>query len=142
MLEQGILMSMLGLYTVEDIRKRRICAPLLILFGAIGIGLHIWRADISVPDVLLGMTVGVVLVLLGFLTRESIGLGDGYLFVVTGIFLGGAANVELLFLSLLYAAIFSLGVLIFRKGKKNQEITFIPFVFLGYLTIIVGERLL
>lgn len=139
--EQWILIGMLGLYAGEDIRKRHISVPLLILFGLIGTGLQIWRGDSSAVDVLLGVTVGGVLVLLGFLTRESIGLGDGYLFVVTGIFLGGAANVELLFISLLYAALFSLGVLIFRKGKRNQEIPFIPFVFLGYLTIIVGGSL-
>lgn len=73
-------------------------------------------------------------------------MGDGFLFLVTGIFLGGGKNMELLMISLLYAALFSLGLIVFGKvkgkaGRKEKEIPFIPFVFLGYATMLLEEAL-
>lgn len=162
-MQRGILLGILAFLAVEDMRKRKISVPLLCLAGVAGTGMHIWQKDMPVAAILPGMAVGIVLILLGMVTRESIGVGDGAMFIVTGIFLGGAGNVELLFISLLYAAVFSLGVLIFYYIRKNagmgrkkisgrkmhkggcrhhstgrkQEIPFAPFVFLGYLTIVL-----
>lgn len=132
-----ILLVMLGVYAIEDIRKRTISISFLPLFGLAGAGLHLFQRDMGIVSILLGMVVGAGLIGICFLTRESIGLGDGLIFLVTGVFLGGSANVELLLFSLLYAAVFSLGALIVGKKKRKQEIPFIPFVFLGYLTMIV-----
>lgn len=136
-----ILLVMLGLYAIEDIRKRSISILFLPLFGLAGAGMHLFQRDIGIVSILLGVVVGAGMIGISFLTRESIGLGDGFLFLVTGVFLGGAANMELLLFSLLYAAVFSLGALIVGKKKRKQEIPFIPFVFLGYLTMIVEAGL-
>lgn len=136
-MEQGIVLGMLGYCSVEDIRKRTISGRLLMIFGLLGLGFWLFLQDKTLAEVLLGIGLGVILMVLSLLTRGSIGLGDGLLLVITGIFLGGAANVELLMNGLLYGAIFSLGVLAFGKGKKNREIPFVPFLFLGYLTMIV-----
>lgn len=138
-MEQGILLGVLGLGAAEDIRKRRIKVPFLLLSGAVGISLHIYRRDLAAADLLLGVLVGVLVVFLGILTRESIGLGDGFSLMVTGIFLGGRRNVELLFLSLFYAALFSLGLLLFCRKRRKQRIPFLPFLFLGYLTMVLEE---
>lgn len=140
-MEQGILLGMLGLYAMEDIRKRTITVRYMILFGAVGLGLHIYRQEMTAISLLLGVAVGIGMILLSLVTRESIGMGDGFVLMTTGIFLGGAANVELLFYGLLYAAVFSLGIVVFQKKKKKREIPFIPFLFLGYLTMILEAGL-
>lgn len=134
---QALLLGMLGLYAVEDIRKRTVTVRYLILFGAVGMGLHLYWRETSLPGILLGIAVGMGMLLLSFLTGGSIGRGDGALLMVTGIFLGGASNVELLLTSLMYAAVFSLGILVFGRRKKNREIPFVPFLFLGYLTMVL-----
>lgn len=138
---QGVLLLMLGIYGVEDIRKRTITSGYLILFAIAGMGIHCYKGTVNLGTTLLGIAVGVGLLGLSVLTRESIGKGDGLIFLVTGIFLGGADNLELLFLSLLYAAIFSLGVLVMKRKSRKQEIPFVPFVFLGYLTIVLEAGL-
>ena len=89
----------------------------------------------------MGMAVGLAMMGVSALTRGSIGMGDGMLLVVSGVFLGGAANVELLFTGLLYAAVFSLGVLALGKHKKYRELPFVPFLFLGYVTMLLIELL-
>lgn len=130
-----ILWGMLGLYTVEDIRKKRISVRYMWIFGAAGIAINLFQKSISVPDMLWGAAVGAVLVALSLLTRGSIGLGDGFLLMTAGVFLGGGRVLELLFISLLYAAFISLVMMVFRKWKRKREIPFVPFLLLGYLTM-------
>ena len=139
-MEQGVLLGILGLCAAEDVKKRSITSLYLAIFGAVGIVIHLFGRELSWPGIGLGVAVGVVLLLLSRLTRGSIGMGDGLVFCVTGIFLGGVCNLELLMISLLYAAFFSLGMLTFGKKYKNRwkrEIPFLPFVFLGYATLLV-----
>ncbi len=133
-----ILLGMLGLYAVEDIWKKRISVRYLWIFGAAGIVINLFQKSISVPDMLLGVAVGAALVVVSLLTRESIGLGDGFLLMTAGVFLGGSSVLELLFISLLYAALVSLGMLAFRRWKRKREIPFVPFLLLGYLTMMAA----
>ena len=133
-----ILLGMLGLYAVEDIRKKRISVRYLWIFGTAGMAINLFQRSISVPDMLLGAAVGAALVAVSLLTRGNIGLGDGFLLMTAGVFLGGSSVLELLFISLLYAALVSLGMLAFRRWKRKREIPFVPFLLLGYLTMIVA----
>ena len=132
-----ILLGMLSLYAVEDIRKKRISVRYLWIFGVAGIAINLFQRSISVPDMLLGAAVGAALVAVSLLTRGSIGLGDGFLLMTAGVFMGGSSVLELLFISLLYAALVSLGMLAFRRWKRKREIPFVPFLLLGYLTMMI-----
>ena len=139
---QIILLGMLGFYAVEDIRKKKISAGYLCIFAAAGIGIHVINRDMSATGMLLGAAVGLGLVVVSLLTRGSVGLGDGFLMATAGIFLGGSASLTLLMTSLLYAALFSLAMVAIRKWKRKREIPFVPFLFLGYLTLALGELFL
>ena len=101
--------------------------------------MHILGKDITWVRILLGISVGICILLLAIVTREKIGLGDGMLLTVTGVYLGGADNFQLLMYGLFYAALFSLAVLVVRRWKKSREFPFVPFLFLGYLTML-AER--
>lgn len=135
-----IILTMLGVHAAEDLKRRRIALPFLLIFGLAGLAVQLYCQDMSFFSVGLGLAVGIGILLLSILTGGSIGMGDGLVFCVTGVYLGGARNLELLFISLLYAALFSLFLLAKGKGavKKNKkEIPFLPFVFLGHVTIML-----
>ena len=141
MMKPCILLGMLGWFSIEDIRKRKLTVWVLLAFGVLGLANWWIEKDLSWVDVLAGVAPGIFLILLGVGTRESIGIGDGVLVVVTGIFLGGVINAKLLMISLLYGALCSLGVVLFskKKNKRKMEIPFAPMLLLGYVTILLGE---
>ena len=84
---------------------------------------------------------GVAMMFASWCTRGRIGLGDGILLVVTGVYLGGMGNLELLFTGLLLAACWSLGMVVLGKKKGKEEIAFVPFLLAAYLTMLAGWQI-
>ncbi|MBQ9031932.1 MAG: hypothetical protein IJ106_10860 [Parasporobacterium sp.] len=84
---------------------------------------------------LAGIAPGLVLLILGFASREAVGYGDGLLICVTGIFLGGSGNFLLLLFSLLLAAFGSVLLMILKIRRRTDRIVFAPFVLGGYLLL-------
>lgn len=139
MLEGVILLGMLGGYSWQDMKEHRISIKYLSIPTALGIALKIFGKSLTWKSLLLGIAVGGGVLLLALVTGELIGLGDGLLLTVTGIYLGGAGNFQLLMYGLFYAALVSLILMALHKWGKHWELPFIPFLFLGYLTILLGK---
>lgn len=133
-----VVMGMLALCSAEDIKKKRIRLNPLLAFGILGIFFHmLWRMQ-SIGDLLLGMTVGVVLLFLSVLTGGKIGMGDAILLIVTGIYLGLRQNLELFFYGLLMCSMWALGLLILRKKSRKDSIPFVPFLLAAYMGMLVS----
>ena len=76
---------------------------------------------------------GIILLLLSFFTRESIGYGDSILLTLCSICVGIWNGLFIIMCSFIFSALFSLFLLI--KGKaRNETIPFIPFIFLSVVT--------
>lgn len=82
--------------------------------------------------VLSGMAVGMILIVISILSRGEIGIGDGALFLVSGLLFGLYENGVLLFLSLLFAAFVSGVLLVAGRVRRTYALPFAPFVFAGY----------
>ncbi len=100
--------------------------------------LHMVAPVCSIFSILCGMLLGLALILVSMVTRGSVGLGDGLLLVVTGVYLGGSRNLELLMIGLLLAAFWSLGLVVVKKKKGKQEIAFVPFLLISHVLMILG----
>ena len=111
--------------------------PLLLLGGMTAVLLHLFAQEESVFYLMTGMSVGIVLLLYSLVTHESIGYGDGCLFVMTGLFLGFWENLVLLLLASVLAGIGAAVLLFFRKKKKKERIPFVPFVFTAYVLLLL-----
>ncbi len=136
-MEQYLTAMILLICAVTDIRKQKIYIG-IVMFGAIvGLILLIWQQDRGWQEPLSGVLVGLLLLLTGRCTRQSIGYGDGWLMVMTGIYLGGWQNLELLFWALLLAAVWSVILLVCRKATRKTRLPFVPFLFLSYLGVML-----
>ncbi len=132
------VVGMLAICAAEDIRKKQIHLNLILAFGIIGVVFHmLWQMQ-TIENVLFGMGVGGALLLLSVLTRGKIGIGDGILLVVTGIYLGLEQNLELLVCSLFICAVYALFLLALRKRSRKDTVAFVPFVLISYVCMLAG----
>ena len=69
-----------------------------------------------------------------FLTRGGVGAGDVKLFAVLGFYFGSGPIFTVVFLTIVYAAVYNIVKLVMKKTDLKQEIPFAPFIFLGTLT--------
>lgn len=91
-----------------------------------------WK-EILLQD-LLGVIAGAgTLLLMYAITKDSIGLGDVKIFLVIGITCGFHYTYQILFWSILIAAICGTYCLVVKKYKKDHAIAFAPCILAGYL---------
>jgi len=134
------VLLLFGLFFIAwfDYRTKMIEAKWLMVFGLVGIvGILLQRDTTLLGQSLLGMLLGGSVLVFAWITRESIGYGDGWLFVVTGIFLGNLQNFILLFGSLLFAGIFAIVCLVLKKKGRNDRLALAPFVLTAYVVFVL-----
>lgn len=130
----------LGLFllisAVIDIRTRQVKWVLLMIFAAAGIVLYMAAQPVGIADEFAGILTGAVFIAIWHLTGGKIGLGDALLMIVTGIYLGGRGNAALIMGAMFLAAMYSAFILMIKKADKEQEIAFVPFMFISYLGMV------
>lgn len=150
----GIIFAVISL---EDFRKRKISKNhllMLFLFVILETGIKYWYRSGSVYlhwnekafidnmksmalQIIPGMLPGIFLLLIGKITGEKIGYGDGWLLMILGIYMG-FAKVFLIFCIALFISMFVSGIfLIFQRLQWNSKIPFAPFLFGGYVLAIL-----
>ena len=80
----------LAYQSICDIRKRTINAFACILFSLVGLVLMGIQRPENLLSMAVGILTGVCLVVLSHLTKEGIGMGDGYVVAAVGGWVGGA----------------------------------------------------
>lgn len=93
--------------------------------------------QLGIGQRLLGAGVGGILLVISFLSRGKIGLGDGYLLCISGFALGVQQNLALLGYGLLFAGVVAVVMLICKKASRNTKMPFVPFLFGAYLLCLV-----
>lgn len=141
MLKESIIFVMLILFSIEDIRKRRIDVLPLLVFLVIGILYQAITRSLTIPEICGGAFLGVCLLGIVKVTGESLGYGDGLLFLVTGIYIGGWDNCSLLMTSLILVFVFAIIQILVRKKSAKSEIPFVPFVLSAYMLYLGGQMI-
>ena len=120
-----------------DWKKQKVYLSLVVITIMFGILLHIFLLDMTITDILFGGLIGGILLFLGCLTGEQIGYGDGCIFIMTGIYLGGLKNLMLFFIASLLAGGYAVFLLLIRKRTKKDCVAYVPFVLLAYIILII-----
>lgn len=95
--------------------------------------------SIMIGSILSAVIIFVVLLILSFLSREGIGMGDVKIFTATGFCCGVYAVLNTMLMALILCVLVSLGLIAMKKKKLKDKIPFGPFIFIGYLvTLILG----
>ncbi len=135
-MQKVIVLGLLGICSLEDVRHKRLTIVYILMFGIGGVILHLFAPVCSIYSILCGMLLGIAMILVSLITRGNVGIGDGMLLLVTGVYLGGYGNLQLLMTGLLLSALWALGLLAFKKKKGKYEIAFAPFLLLAYFVLL------
>lgn len=131
-----IIIGVLLLCSYEDIREKKISVYAILAGIGVTLVLDVILKDISLVNVLLGGTLGILLVIVSKLTRGAFGLGDAMLLGMIGISLGAFQTLLVLFYGLLITSVVSVVLLLLKRVKKQTQMPFVPFILLGYLGVI------
>lgn len=137
-----ILFIYLFLMSVYDMRKKEIqieISVVTIVVLTAGQMCRIAHGGAAWYLAFAGVIEGVLLIGLSKITHGQIGIGDGIVFVVSGVILGFWGNGVLLFLSLILAAVTGVFLLLFRRVGRKDTIPFVPFIFVGYGVMCLWE---
>lgn len=138
MIQSYVLLGILGLHSIEDIRDKKITISVSLLAGIVGVLLHLLFQKESIYSMLLGMAAGAGILLLSLCSQGRLGAGDGIVFMMTGLYLGAAGNLILMFLSFALAGIWGISMLCLGRIGKNDRIPLIPFLFVSYVGMCLG----
>ena len=115
----------------HDLRRKRIplvlvgvCAVLSLVEMVIAVTDHV-RTPMTF---LVAVLPGLFMLVLAFLTKKSVGYGDGLLMCAVGPVLGLRLMVGGLMLAFFFSSIFAIFLLVFKKADKKTTIPFIPFL--------------
>lgn len=162
MLIQTIIVAVcLGIMSVQDIRQRKVSMWLVFFLGAMGIALLAsdlsgaawpdWNHTVSDSDQtavlsdmkgcwqlhLAGVLPGAVLWIVGKVSGNRIGSGDGYVLMALGIYLGLWNVVNCLLYGSVFCAIAGAVLLALKKKTKQDALPFLPFLTAGYIITIL-----
>lgn len=127
-----VMLGSLLILSVIDLRTGKIPVLPVILLGIAVLGYQWWSA-VSVLEVAAGILPGGVVMLAAWVTKESIGYGDGIVLAVLGLFCGASKAVAILGMSLMLAAVLSMLLLVLRKAGRKTALPFVPCICSGYL---------
>lgn len=131
-----VLLGVFGLGTYWDWKEKQIYLYFPILASIVGMILHLIFQEHSWKELLCGMTIGVVVLLVSYFSRESIGMGDGMMLIASGTFLGFWANLELFMIALLLSGVTALFLIVVKRKGRKDRLPFIPFLLVAYLFLL------
>lgn len=130
----------LSIASYSDIKTYTVPTGLTICFSALFTAIQL-ISQRAISDTLsaiaFGIIPGIILLILGFLTRGAIGYGDGFLVICLGIMLGLRETLFICHIAFFISAMAALCVMLLgKKGNRfftKRSLPFIPFLLIGYV---------
>lgn len=120
--------------SVEDFMRKEIpiLMPVLCLVNsALSVAFCIYTGNFWLEDTIMSLLPGVVLLLIGVVTGQAVGYGDGLMTLCIAPALGLCNTCLGLIVALGAAAFTSIILLVVKKGSRHTKIPFMPFLTLG-----------
>ena len=87
----------------------------------------------GVMELAMGLVPGAFVLVLAFVTRESIGAGDGLVLCMLGLFCGWRQCLAVFGMALVLSAVLAMVLVVCRRAGRKTELPFLPSLFGGYL---------
>ena len=132
-----ILILWLVILSIEDIKHKKVSYLTIVFGGLLLFIFSIVLGELTITNRIGGISFGLIIMLISYVTRGQIGMGDGLIIAVIGLSFGLFMNLTLLTYGLFLSSITSILLLSFKKANKKSTIPFIPFILIACLGVIV-----
>ena len=109
-----------------DLRTRQVSVFSVILLGAGGI--NIFRDERTLEDVIVSVSIGGLIFVLGLVSEESIGAGDGLFIIALGLNMKWELLLELLVKAFVLCVIYMAVRMLRCRTEERLSVPFIPFL--------------
>lgn len=139
-MERWIFGMFLAVAAGQDLKKKQVDIWVYIVFGMLAFLITAERklggtAEFCWNDHIGGISLGLLILGIGIISRGKIGLGDGLFFVVSSLILKLPETMLLLCYGLLFCGLYSLGYLVWMRFQtseiqaiRGQIVPFLPFL--------------
>ena len=128
---EWIMLAVLAGLAIYDMKTKTVS---LIAVEVLAAGVLVYRicTGTGMAELAAGLVPGVLVMLRAFVTKESIGMGDGLILCVLGMFCGWRRCLAVFGLALLLSAVLAIVLLVCRRAGRKTEIPFLPCLFGGF----------
>ena len=127
-----LILVMLVWAGAQDIKSGEINIMIPLCIAGLDLAVRMFGGRLDVPDVFLGAAIGVAVMLLSVVTKESIGMGDGIVLLCTGAMSGFEKNMELFFSALTLCGMCGLFLVLILKKSRKTKVPFVPFLLAAF----------
>ncbi len=140
MIGKWIVVLFLIVGSVWDLRNKSIPGVYLYVWSLVAIVYAIFDMvnGKNVLEIIIALIPGVVGLILSFVTREQIGLGDGIVILLAGFFMGVKDVFGMVIAAFLVLTLVTIFLLVMHRVNGKSKIPFIPFLFVGHLICVWG----
>lgn len=118
---------------IEDIKYKSINILVIALFYSAVVLKIMFSSKVELTDVVIGIVVGIGMVLVSIISKQSVGLADSIIILGLGVSYGGVRAVCILTSALCAVLLVAVVLLLFKKVNKKTTIPFIPFIFTMFI---------
>ena len=129
-----LTMLLMGVATVMDIREKKIpiSLPAVQMMISMLYFIYLWSNRIDgLRGLMLSMLPGAALLLVGYVTKQGIGFGDGFMVLALGPLFGAMDIMLITLIAFSLSALTGGMLLLFKKAEAKNIIAFMPFLTVG-----------
>lgn len=139
---QILLYSILGISliicTITDLKYKEIYLPVIIAGAVLVLCFHIWQQSISLADVAGAVIVCLFFAIFSIVTKGQFGMGDAFLFTLTGLGTGVMANIFIIMFSFILAFCAAVFLVAVKHKQRNYCMPLAPFVLGSFIFYVAG----
>ena len=120
--------------SVEDLLRKEVSVLMPVLFGINSLSSvisSVLSGEFNCTDLFVSLLPGVLLLLVGVVTGQAVGYGDGIIMLCLAPALGTFNTCLCFAVAMAASAFVSIIILVLGKGDKNTRLPFVPFITLG-----------
>ncbi len=133
-----ILGAVLLICTITDFKYKEIYMPVIIAGLVLITCFHIWQKNFSYADIAGVFIVCLLFTAASFASRGQIGMGDAFLFTITGAGLGFMANILIIMFSFMLAFCGAVFLITIKHKPRNYCMPLAPFVLSAFIFYLAG----